>query len=114
FAAGRSWADDITTLDGTKYENVSDVALQPNGLYFIVGSGDSMQGVTVPYANLPDDTKDKYHCDPFEIGLTAARQNKPISLNKNLAFSLDHLEEAKKKAKDEKKMIGFIMEWDTM
>ncbi len=58
FAAGRSPADDITTLDGTKYENVSEVALQPKGLYFIVGSGDSMQGVTVPYANLPDDIKE--------------------------------------------------------
>jgi len=113
-AAGRSSADDITTLDGTKYENVSEVALQAKGLYFIVGSGDSMQGVTVPYANLPDDIKEKYHYDPFEIGISNARQNKPISLNKNLAFSLDQLEAAKKKAKDEKKMLGFIMEWDTM
>ena len=114
FAAGRSSADDITTLDGTKYENVSDVALQPNGLYFVIGSGDSMQGVTVPYNNLPDDIKEKYHYDPFEIGLTTARQNRPVSLNKNLAFSLDNLEAAKKKAKDENKMIGFIMEWDSM
>jgi hypothetical protein len=113
-ATVRSLADDIITLDGTKYENVSDVALQANGLYFIVGSGDSLQGVTVPYANLSNETKEKYHCDPFEIGISNARQNKPISLNKNLAFSLDNLEAAKKKAKDEKKMLGFVMEWDSM
>jgi hypothetical protein len=113
-AINRASADDITTLDGTKYENVSSVALQANGLYFITGSGDSMQGVTVPYSNLPDDIKEKYHYDPYEMGLSTARLNRPINLNKNLAFSLDNLEAAKKKAKDEKKMLGFIMEWDSM
>src|SRR5580692_775598 len=113
-AIDRSSADDITTLDGKKYENVSSVALQPNGLYFIVGSEDSMQGVTVPYTNLPPDILDKYHYDPFEIAISFARLNRPINLTKNLAFSLDNLDAAKKKAKDENKMIGFIMEWDTM
>jgi hypothetical protein len=114
FAINRSFADDITTLDGQKYENVTEVALQPNGLYFIVGSGDSMQGVTVPYNNLPDDIKEKYHYTPFEMGMSNARLNRPVNLTKTLAFSLDNLEAAKKKAKDEKKMIGFIMEWDSM
>jgi hypothetical protein len=113
-AALRAAADDITTLDGQKYENVSSVALQAGGLYFIVGEGDSMRGVTVPYSNLPDDIKEKYHYSPFEMGMSAARQNRPVNLTKNLAFSLGNLEAAKKKAKDENKMIGFIMEWDTM
>jgi hypothetical protein len=107
-------ADDITTLDGHKYENVKDVALRHTGLYFVYGTGDSMHGVTVPFNQLSDDTKQKYHYDPFEMGLAYARKNIEISLNKNLAFSLADLEAAKKKAKAEKKMIGFIMEWDTM
>jgi hypothetical protein len=108
-------ADDIKTLDGQTYTNVSEVALQPNGLYFIVTDSDSsMRGVTVPYSNLPDDIKEKYHYDPFEVGMIYARQNRPVNLTKSLAFPLDQLDAAKKKAQDEHKMIGFIMEWDTM
>ena len=34
-------------------------------------------------------------------------------MNKNLAFSLDNLEAAKKKAKDENKLLGFVMTWDS-
>ena len=114
FAINRSPAEDIMTLDGKKYEDVRDVALKAGGLFFVVGSGDSLKGVTVPFSNLPDDLKEKYHYDPYEMGLSVARQNKIIYLNKNLAFSLDNLEAAKKKAKAEKKMLGFIMEWDDM
>ena len=109
-----SLAEDITTLDGHKYEDVRDVTLKHNGLFFVTGSGTSMAGVTVPFTNLPDDLKQKYHYDPFESGLMFARQNKVVYLGKNLAFSLDNLEAAKKKAKDEKKLLGFIMEWDSM
>jgi hypothetical protein len=108
------WAEDITTLNGKKYENVQDVAAKHNGLFFVYGQGESLHGVTVPFDQLPPDVKDKYHCDPFELGLAYARQDVPINLNKNLAFSLDNLEAAKKKAKAEKKLIGFIMEWDSM
>ena len=43
-----------------------------------------------------------------------ARQNQVVNLNKNLAFSLGQLEAAKKKARDEKKLLGFIMEWDSL
>jgi hypothetical protein len=107
-------AEDITTLDGHKYEDVKDVAVKHNGLFFVTGSGTSMKGVTVPFSNLPDDIKQKYHYDPYEMGLSFARQNKMVYLSKKLAFSLDNLEAAKKKAKDEKKMLGFIMEWDSM
>jgi len=107
-------AEDITTLDGQKYLDVRDVALKHDGLFFVTGAGDSLRGVTVPYTNLPEDIKEKYHCDPFEIGMTFARQNQAVYLNKNLAFSLDNLDAAKKKAQAEKKMIGFIMEWDSM
>ena len=107
-------AEDITTLDGQKYEDVRDVALKPGGLFFVTGTGDSLKGVTVPYSNLPDDIKQKYHYDPYEVAFASARQNRVVNLNKNLAFSLDNLEAAKKKAQSEKKMIGFIMEWDSM
>jgi hypothetical protein len=111
--AGRLWADDVSTLDGQKYENVRSWALKPKGLFFVVGEGSSMKGVTVPYTNLTDETKEKYHYDPYEIGLSYARQNQVVPLAKSLAFSLDNLEAAKKKAKAEKKLLGFIMVWDT-
>jgi hypothetical protein len=106
-------ADDITTLDGHTYTDVRDVALKPKGLFFVTGEGDSMQGVTIPYDNLPPDIKQKYHYDPFEIGLGAARQDAQVDLTKNLAFSLDNLDAAKKKAQAEKKMLGFVMVWDS-
>ena len=106
-------AEDITTLDGHTYTDVRDIALKPGGLFFVTGSDANMKGVTVPYANLPDDVKVKHHYDPYELALAYARQNQVINLAKNMAFSLDQLEAAKKKAKDEKKLLGFIMEWDS-
>ncbi len=112
-AASLSTAEDITTLDGHTYTDVRDVALKHNGLFFVVGSGDSLKGVTVPFSNLPNDIKEKYHYDPFEVGLAFARENRPVYLTRNMAFSLDNLEAAKKKAKAEKKLIGFILEWDS-
>ena len=68
----------------------------------------------MPYTNLPDATKEKYHYDPYEMGLLAARQIPMVYLTKKVAFSLDQLEAAKKKAQAEKKLLGFIMEWDSM
>jgi hypothetical protein len=115
FAACRSLADDVTTLDGQTYKDVRDVSPKPKGLFFVTGSGaSSVQGVTVAYTNLSQATKDQYHCDPYELAMTFARQNQTVNLSKNLAFSLDQLEAAKKKARDEKKLLGFIMEWDSM
>jgi hypothetical protein len=107
-------ADDITTLDGKKYENVKEVMLKPNGLFFVTENGGALKGVTVPYANLTDDIKEKYHYDPFELGLGIARQNPTIVLSTNMAYSLATLEAAKAKAKAEKKLLGFIMVWDSM
>jgi hypothetical protein len=107
-------AEDITTLDGQTYENVRDVVLKHNGLFFVTGSDTSLKGVTVPYTNLTDEVKQKYHYDPYEVGLSFARLNQVVYLSKNLAFSLDNLEAARKKARDEKKPLGFIMEWDSM
>jgi hypothetical protein len=106
-------AEDITTLDGHTYADVKDVTLKREGLYFVAGSGSDIHGVTVPFNNLSDDTKEKYHYDPYEIGMAYARHDVRLNLNKNLAFSLDDLDAAKKKAAAEKKMIGFIMVWDT-
>lgn len=113
YVVSASMAEDISTSDGQTYHDVRDVTVKPNGLYFAVGEGDSMRGVTVPFTNLPEDIKEKYHCDPYEIALAYARRNQEIYLNKNLAFSLDNLEAAKKRAKDENKLLGFIMTWDT-
>ncbi len=109
-----AWAEDIATLDGHTYQDVKDVTVKSTGLFFVYGSGDNLHGVTVPLDNLPDDVKQQHHCDPYELGLALARLNVRIPLNKNMAFSLDTLDAAKKKAKAEKKMIGFIMEWDSM
>jgi hypothetical protein len=109
-----SWADEITTADGHRYDDARDVAVKYNGLFFVTGAGDTLKGVTVPFNNLPNDVQEKYHCDPYERGLSFARQNKVVNLNKNLAFSLDDLEAAKKKAMAENKPLGFIMEWDMM
>jgi len=107
-------AEDITTLDGKKYEDVRDVTVKPDGLFFVVTTEGSLKGVKVPFSNLPDDIKKKYHYDPYEAGLAIARQNKPMNLTLNSAFRLATLEAAKKKAKAEHKMIGFIMVWDNM
>jgi hypothetical protein len=87
--------------------------LKPKGLFFVTGTGGTMKGVTVPYSNLPDEVKDKYHYDPFEPGLVFARLNQPITLSTNMAYSLDTLEAAKARAKAEKKLLGFIMVWDS-
>lgn len=111
--ASISLADDVSSLDGQTYRNVRDVTVKPNGLYFAVGEGDSMRGVTIPYTNLSEEVKEKYHCDSYELGLAYARRNQQVYLNKKLAFSLDNLEAAKKKAKDEKKLLGFVMTWDS-
>jgi hypothetical protein len=111
-AAAIAAADDITTVDGQKYENVRDVSLKPNGLFFVVGDGADMHGVTVELTNLPPDIQDKYHCDGYSLGMLVARQNQEVYLSKSMAFSLDQLDAAKKKARDEKKLVGFIMVWD--
>jgi hypothetical protein len=55
-----------------------------------------------------------FPCDPYEEGLHLARQNKPITLGLRNAFRLANLEAARKKAREEKKPIGFIMTWDSM
>jgi len=108
-----SLADEITTLDGQTYHNVRNVILKPKGLYFVTGDVSDVKSVTVPYANLPEEIKEKYHCDPFEIALTFARRDEPVAMTKSMAFSLSQLEEAKKKAQAEKKLLGFIMVWDS-
>lgn len=114
FAIGRAAADDITTLDGQKYENVRDVSLKPNGLFFVTEVDGNLKGVTVPYSKLPDDVKEKYHYDPFEKALAYARQDPLILLSTNLAYSLGTLDAAKARAKAEKKLLGFVMVWDVM
>ena len=107
-------AEDLTTLDGHKYEDVRSVAVKYNGLFFVSGAGDTLKGVTVPLTNLPADIREKYHCDAYELGMAYARQNQILNVSKSLAFSMDNLEAARKKAIAENKPLGFIMEWDSM
>ncbi len=56
----------------------------------------------------------KRNYDVFEAGFSIARQNRATDLKLGTAFRLADLETAKKKAKAEQKMIGFIMVWDSM
>jgi len=114
FGFSRIFADDLTTLDGQKYANVRDISLKPAGLFFVAGDGATLKGVTVAYTNLSDEVKEKYHYNPYAFGMALARQNQLINITRNMAFSLDELEAASKKAHAEKKLLGFIMEWDTM
>jgi len=105
-------ADDITTLDGQKYENVTNLTVKPDSIFFIVNNEGSLKGVKIPFSNLPDDLKKKYNYDPFEEGFYLTRQNKPMNLKLNSAYRLSDLEAAKKKAQADHKLIGFIMVWD--
>jgi hypothetical protein len=109
FALANCFADDITTLDGQKYEGVTDIIAKPDGIIFSLNPKNGIGMIKVPFSNLPDDLKKKYNYDPFEEGLFIARNNKPVNLKKEMAFSLADLEAAKKKAANEHKMIGFIM-----
>ena len=106
-------ADDITTLDGTTYKDVRDISIKPDGLFFVVTEGATMHGITVAYTNLSEATKEKHHCDPYELAMAFARQNQAVYLHTNLAFSLDQLDAAKKKAEAEHKPLGFILVWDS-
>jgi hypothetical protein len=106
-------ADDITTLDGKKYEGVANVKNLYDGIFFSHATASGVHQAKVAFTNLPDDLKQKYDYDPFESGLQLARQNRPVVLGLNRAFRLADLEAAKKKAKEQKKLIGFIMVWDS-
>jgi len=103
-------AEDINTLDHHTYKDVDDVKVMSDGLVFSYDSGVSR--IKIPFDRLPDDIKTKYHYDPFQEGLFLARENKPVAMRKDMAFSLDNLEAAKQKARAENKMIGFIVVWD--
>jgi len=106
-------ADDITTRDGKKYENVTEVKKLPDAILFSYTATDGVVQARVLFSNLPDDLAQKYNYDPYEEGFYIARQNRPMILGLNRAFRLSDLEAAKKKAKAEKKPIGFIMVWDS-
>jgi hypothetical protein len=106
-------ADDLTALNGKKYENVTDVKKLPDGIFFSYTTTNGVSRAKVLFSNLPDDVAQKYNYDPYEEGFYIARQNRPMILGLNRAFRLADLEAAKKKAKAEKKPIGFIMVWDS-
>ena len=106
-------ADDITTRDGKKYENFTEVKKLPDAILFSHTTTDGVVRARVLFSNLPDDLAQKYGYDPYEEGFYIARQNRPMTLGLNRAFRLADLEAAKKKAKAEKKPIGFIMVWDS-
>jgi len=106
-------ADNLSTIDGEKYENVRDIIQKPAGLYFVYGPESSPKSVLIPYTKLSSETKEKYHCDPFEMAIKASHSNQRMILSKSMAFSLDQLEAARAKGMREKKLLGFIMVWDS-
>ncbi len=110
---GTCWAEDITTLDGKRYESVRDIKPMHDRLVFSYGpESDHPDRTTALFRNLSPDLQKKYGYDPFEEGLYNARANSRISLTLNSAFWLSSLEAAKKKAQEEHKLLGFIMVWD--
>ena len=112
---GTCLAEDITALDGKKYESVRDLKPMRDRIVFSYGpESDHPDRTTVLFRNLPADLQKKYGYDPFEEGLYNARANTRISLTLNSAYRLSNLEAAKKKAQAEKKLLGFIMVWDMM
>jgi len=111
-SASTAPADDLTTLDGQNYQDIRDVSVKPNGLHFVVGDDATMRGVTVALTNLPPDIKEKYHCDGYSLGMMAAREDQIVDLKKSMAFSLDQLPAAEKEARDQKKLLGFILVWN--
>jgi hypothetical protein len=106
-------ADDIKTLEGRNYENVTEVKKLPDSILFSHTTTNGPQRAKVLFSNLSDDLAKKYGYDPYEEGFYIARQNRPMILGLNRAFRVADLEAAKKKAKAEKKPIGFIMVWDS-
>ena len=112
---GTCLGEDITTLDGKKYEGVRDIKPMLDRVVFSYGpASDHPDRTTVLFRNLSPDLQKKYGYDPFEEGLYNARANNRISLTLNSAYRLSSLEAAKKKAQAEKKLLGFIMVWDMM
>lgn len=107
-------ADDIKTLSGKTYSNVSNATNTATLVIFSYQAGSGTRRIAVPFSELPDDLKRKYHYDPFEEGLLAARQNKPVVLGLKSAYRLSDLEAAKKKAQAEGKHLGFVMVWDSI
>ena len=107
-------ADDLTTTNGKKFENVRDIKYYPDGVLFSYGSEGSPGRAKVLYREMSADFKKKYNYDPFEEGFYNAKNNKPIVLTLNHAFRLSNLEVAKQKAREQNKPIGFIMVWDSM
>jgi hypothetical protein len=107
-------ADEITTLDGKRYEEVSDIKKLPDAILFSHTTTTGVHRAKVFFSSLSEELKQKYNYDPFEEGFYLARQNRPVTLGLNKAFRLSDLAAAKKRAKEEKKLIGFVMVWDSM
>jgi hypothetical protein len=110
----RCWAEDLTTIDGKRYENVRDINPSRDGLVISYGPEADPGRTKLFFRNLPYEIRKRYNYDAFEEGLSNARFNTPISLTLNNAFRLSSLEAAKKKAQAEHKLLGFIMVWDMM
>jgi hypothetical protein len=85
---GNCLAEDLTTRDGKKYENVREIEPARDGIVFSYGPDGGFARAKVLFKNLSDDLQRKYGYvyDPFEDGLLAARQNRRISLTLNSAF----------------------------
>lgn len=102
------YADDIKTIKGKEYKDIQEVKVKADRITFVNADGPK----TLDFLELPEETRIKYNYDPFEGGLARGFLNKLGMIKKTDAFSLSQLEEAKKKATEEKKLLGFVMMWD--
>lgn len=105
-------AEDIVTLDGHKYENVTDLTVKPDAITFTAKYGAGVGMVRVPFKNLSDVYKKKYNYDPFEESLFIAEKNHPVKITMDMAFRVTNIKAAMVKAKAEKKAVGFVLVWD--
>lgn len=112
FSSARCRAEDITTITGKTYKDISEVKTMPDGIIFSAVSDSGPVRVKVSFSELPEEVKKRHGYDPFEEGLYKARQDKTVSLKLDSAFRMADLPEAKKRAQAEGKMLGFIMVWD--
>ncbi len=106
-------AEDIKTIDGRDFPDVSEIKAKPDGLVLFTADG----SVKVPFSNLPEEVRRRYHYDPLAAGLYVARGDLVVTVTGQSMFHLTdpaQMKDAVKKAKAEGKLIGVVLLWKTM
>gem|GEM_PF-1663312 len=111
FVAGLSttWAEDFVTTDGRTFPKAEIVRVTQDGI--VISTGGNFTTL-LKFSELPEETQIKYRYDDFEVMLQKAENyNGQVTNHLTDAFTLSQLEEAKKKAAAEHKLLGFVMVW---